>query len=112
MSGKSEHRRRPPAAGPKLGAMLFGRRFLASLFIVMLLLAQGASARVMPPVAVQGRLELATVPAQPIPLEGEWGFAWHRFVAPDWQQLPTQAFVPVPGNWNGVTADGKAPGGE
>lgn len=60
--------------------------------------------------AGQGVLALAHAPTQPVPLNGEWGFAWQRFVDPAWQQLPTQAFAPVPESWNDVTADGKTPG--
>ncbi|WP_299796194.1 response regulator [Ramlibacter sp.] len=47
---------------------------------------------------------------QAVPLQGQWGFAWHRFVDPAWQQLPTHAVAPVPGSWNELTADGKPPG--
>lgn len=42
-------------------------------------------------------------------LQGEWAFDWQNFVDPAAQpQWP--AFAPVPGVWNNVGADGKAPG--
>ena len=42
-------------------------------------------------------------------LQGEWGFAWERFLDPASNQPPT-AFAPVPGVWNELTADGKPRG--
>src|SRR3954467_1539995 len=92
--------------------MTLGRGLFASSFTLLLLLAQGATAGAQLPVAVQGRMELATVPQQSVPLQGEWGFAWQQFVAPGWEQLPPRAFAPVPASWNDVTADGKPPGEE
>lgn len=62
------------------------------------------------PQAVQGRLQLTTVPGKPVALAGQWGFAWQRFVDPGWERLPTEAFAPVPGSWNELDADGKSPG--
>src|SRR5512139_2267308 len=62
------------------------------------------------PVAQAGHLALAALPSGTFPLRGEWGFAWHRFVDPGWDSLPTRAFAPVPSNWNGLTADGKPAG--
>jgi signal transduction histidine kinase/DNA-binding response OmpR family regulator len=91
--------------------MTLGRGPLAALFTLMLL-ALAARAEAQQPVAVQGRMELAATPQQPVALRGEWGFAWRQFVAPDWERLPTRAFAPVPASWNDVVADGKPPGGD
>jgi len=63
------------------------------------------------PVARGGIIDLtapgATSRAQP--LQGEWGFAWSRFLSPVDGPSPT-AVAPVPGIWNELTADGKPPG--
>ena len=42
-------------------------------------------------------------------LRGEWRFDWERFTNPALDDMPS-AFAPVPGEWNGITADGKTPG--
>jgi len=68
--------------------------------LAFLLLPALASARA--PLAVQGVLELPARIDHPVPLEGQWGFAWQQFVDPHWQQLPTQAFAPVPSSWNEI----------
>jgi len=75
-------------------------------------LAQGvpAGAAQAVPVARAGHLALDAVPQQPLPLRGDWGFAWHRFVDPSWDSLPTRAFAQVPANWNDLRADGKPEG--
>jgi signal transduction histidine kinase/CheY-like chemotaxis protein len=62
------------------------------------------------PAAQAGRITLATGDlAQPVELEGEWGFAWNDFTDPQRPPAP-QAFATVPGSWNGVTAAGKPAG--
>jgi len=81
--------------------------FLLTLW--MLVASAGAAAQPLPQ-AQAGRLALTGVPSQPVPLRGDWGFAWHRYVDPAWEQLPTQALAPVPANWNELAADGKPPG--
>ncbi|MCG2593110.1 response regulator [Ramlibacter sp. XY19] len=92
--------------------MSLGRRILASLLFVLLpLLAHAAPTGGAALVAVQGRMALAAVPAEPLPLQGEWGFAWQQFVDPNWSQLPTRAFATVPAAWNDLAAGGKPPGG-
>lgn len=58
----------------------------------------------------EGHASLPSGLSRPVTLEGDWGFAWQRFVAPDWQALPTQAFAAVPDSWNDLVADGKPPG--
>ncbi|MBI2770193.1 MAG: response regulator [Burkholderiales bacterium] len=47
--------------------------------------------------------------APALDLRGEWGFAWQRFIDPAIAGAPT-ALAAVPGSWNEITADGKAPG--
>ena len=89
--------------------MHFVRGLLAS--FLALLLAGCALGAPRPPVAAQGRLHLAAGTQQVLPLLGEWGFAWHQFVDPTWEALPTRAFASVPSSWNGLVADGK-PAGE
>jgi two-component system, sensor histidine kinase ChiS len=84
-------------------------RTLAAIIAAMLL--WGATAYGKGPAAVQGTLHLPVKPAESLPLEGEWGFAWARFVDPAWERLPTTAFARVPSNWNQLAADGK-PAGE
>lgn len=59
------------------------------------------------PAATGGVFELPTRPDEPVFLAGEWGFAWERFVDPNWQALPTTALADVPGDWNELTADNK-----
>ena len=84
-------------------------RFAVALLgsLALLLLALGAQART--PQAVDGVLELSGQQLRrPVPLDGQWGFAWQQFVDPHWQQLPTQALAPVPSSWNELP--GKPPG--
>jgi signal transduction histidine kinase/DNA-binding response OmpR family regulator len=88
--------------------MSLGRRILAILFLALLPLLACARGS---PVAVQGRLQLAEAPAGPLPLQGEWGFAWQQFVDPRWTQLPARDFATVPAAWNDLSAGGKPPGG-
>jgi signal transduction histidine kinase/CheY-like chemotaxis protein len=89
--------------------MTFRRGVLALVLFLWLLpaLAETAAA---PAIGVRGQVTLE-VPARPVPLQGEWGFAWQRFVDPAWQQLPTTAFIVAPAGWNAASADGK-PAGE
>src|SRR5206468_11281179 len=62
------------------------------------------------PVARGGIIDLsAAAMSHAEPLQGEWGFAWGRFLSPVEQQAPS-AFAPVPGIWNELAADGKPPG--
>lgn len=75
-----------------------------------LLLPAGGGAATPQERAMAGTLHLRALPSGPLPLEGEWGFAWQRFVDPCWERLPTTAFAPVPNNWNALRADGKPPG--
>lgn len=62
------------------------------------------------PLAVEGRLAAPAPLDEPLPLRGDWGFVWSRYVDPDWRELPARAFAPVPAPWNGVRADGKPEG--
>ncbi|MBC5783823.1 response regulator [Ramlibacter sp. USB13] len=87
-----------------------GSRLLVLFVAWWLALAATAALGQPSPSASAGRLVLPEVPQHPVPLRGDWGFAWHRYVDPGWQQLPTQAFAPVPRNWNELAADGKPPG--
>ena len=87
--------------------MTYGRALLALSLFLWLMPAMGDTTAAPPGGAVQGQLTLE-VPSRPVPLQGEWGFAWQRFVDPAWQQLPTTAFIAVPAGWTGATADGKA----
>ncbi|MBL0421956.1 response regulator [Ramlibacter sp. AW1] len=92
--------------------MKFPRPLLACWLAVLMLVfavTEAPAAHPSPP-ATQGRLELAGPIDKPVPLQGEWGFAWHRFVDPAWQSLPTAAVATVPEAWNDLTADGKPPG--
>jgi two-component system, sensor histidine kinase ChiS len=86
------------------------RAALLAAVTLLLAFALAGTAAAKGPLAVQGRLDLSAARADAIPLQGEWGFAWHRFVAPGWHELPTNAYAPVPSNWNDLTADGKTPG--
>jgi PAS domain S-box-containing protein len=63
--------------------------------------------------AVHGVLDLAAPEATSSAhtLQGEWGFAWQRFLPPADARPPT-AFAPVPASWNALTADGKRPGAD
>src|SRR3954469_10757376 len=87
-----------------------GGSFLALFVALWMLLVSAAAPAQTLPAARAGRLELAAVPQEPLPLRGEWGFAWHSYLDPGWQQLPTQAMAPVPSHWNDLTVDGKPPG--
>lgn len=78
---------------------------LSSLFPWLAALAATGAPR-----AAQGRLELSSIPSSPLALEGQWGFAWQQFVAPNWQQLPTRDFAAVPSSWNELTVGGKPEG--
>lgn len=89
---------------------MLGRSLLALFAVLCGLLALPSRGAELPPAAHAGRLELPAIPAEPLPLRGDWGFAWHRFVDPAWQSLPTQAVAAVPSNWNDLTADGKPHG--
>ncbi|MDB5915313.1 MAG: hybrid sensor histidine kinase/response regulator [Ramlibacter sp.] len=94
--------------------MISGRGILRSLLFLLVLACAAAWSAPSPaptPGAVNGRLELGAVPSQPVPLQGEWGFAWHRFIDPAWERLPTTAVGNVPSSWNELSADGK-PAGE
>lgn len=88
--------------------MTFGRRVFAFLLFGLLLLVAGTAPAA--PLAVQGHLALDASAERPIALNGDWGFAWQRFVDPAWTQLPVRAFAPVPRSWNDLDADGKPPG--
>ncbi|HET8746426.1 MAG TPA: response regulator [Ramlibacter sp.] len=76
--------------------------FAVFLFGALLFLLLPALAAARGPQAVQGVLELPARIERPLPLAGEWGFAWQQFVDPHWQLLPTQAFAPVPSSWNEI----------
>jgi signal transduction histidine kinase/ActR/RegA family two-component response regulator len=89
--------------------MTFRRGLPALLLLLWLLATFGQPAAARTASAVHGQVALE-VPASPVPLEGEWGFAWERFVDPAWQQLPTTDFVTVPSSWNDATAGGKPAG--
>jgi len=86
------------------------RGLLAFLLALWMLAASTGGAAQSLPFAQAGRLALPEVPRQAVPLRGDWGFAWHRYVDPAWEQLPTQALARVPANWNDLTADGKPSG--
>jgi two-component system, sensor histidine kinase ChiS len=86
------------------------RVVLLTLLALLFVLASGVAGAAKSPAAVHGELALAAGNRDALPLQGEWGFAWHRFVAPDWEQLPTTAFAPVPSSWNDLGVDGKPPG--
>jgi signal transduction histidine kinase/DNA-binding response OmpR family regulator len=87
-------------------------RSLPVVVLLFLLVATGWPAAAQQPArAVQGQVVLGADTGRPVPLAGEWAFAWERFVDPQWQQLPASAFAPVPSSWNAVRADGK-PAGE
>lgn len=82
-----------------MSALRSATRFLLfSLLFPLAALAAAAN----DPRAVQGRLELPTLPQNALPLQGEWGFSWQQFVDPGWERLPGQALAPVPANWNAV----------
>ncbi len=87
-------------------------RALLTLCLAMVALAAPAHAATAAQ-ARQGELDLRNLGdalATPVvDLQGEWGFAWQRFVPPGAAGAPT-AFAEVPGHWNTTTADGKTPG--
>ena len=90
--------------------MTIGRRLLASLLALCLLLPFATRADHWQPPAVQGLIELPAVSPEPVVLRGEWSFAWQQFIDPRWERLPTTAFAPVPSSWNDIAAGGKPPG--
>lgn len=90
--------------------MCLGRRIFFHAFALLLWAAMGPALAAAAPRAEAGRLQLQPEPHRTYALRGEWGFAWHRFVDPHWQDLPTRAFAPTATSWNDVTADGKPPG--
>ena len=85
-------------------------RLLALLVVLGTAFASSLAGAQALPKAQGGHLALSFMPQQPLPLSGDWGFAWHRYVDPGWQELPTTALAPVPSHWNDVTVDGKPPG--
>lgn len=87
-----------------------GWRILAFLLALCTLWPAALAAPPQAPLAVQGRLALPALPEEPLPLRGEWGFAWQQYVDPGWDQIPARGFAAVPSNWNDVTADGKPRG--
>lgn len=87
-----------------------GVRRRASSIVLLLLLSVLGSAWGRAPSAVDGVLALPRIGSGPVYLNGQWGFAWHSFADPRWQQLPGRATAPVPSSWNEVTADGKPHG--
>jgi signal transduction histidine kinase/CheY-like chemotaxis protein len=91
--------------------MSLGRRVLACFFALVLPLAALAAERGHP-AAVAGVMDLPGPVTRPLALQGEWGFAWHDFVAPGWVQLPTRAMAPVPSSWNELAAGGKPHGSD
>jgi len=74
----------------------------AFVLAALLALALAGIAAARTPQAVQGVIELPARIERPLPLEGEWGFAWQQFVDPAWSTLPTPGFAPVPSSWNGI----------
>jgi signal transduction histidine kinase/DNA-binding response OmpR family regulator len=78
------------------------RKAAAFLLVALLvpLLATGGPATVRQPRAVRGVLDMPPGYAEPVALEGQWGFAWEQFVDAGWQEMPAQAFAPVPSSWN------------
>lgn len=92
--------RRPGA--PYTARMSWPRKAAAVLptAFLVLLLATGGAAAARPPQAVQGVLDMPPGRAEPVALEGEWGFAWGQFVDPGWERMPARAFAPVPSSWN------------
>jgi len=88
------------------------RRAVATAIVFILLAASaGMAVAQHPPRAVAGQVTLPADLRQPVPLEGEWGFAWQQFLDPGWQQVPAAALAPVPSSWNDLAAGGK-PAGE
>lgn len=91
--------------------MTFAAKVLVRVLAALLwLLLAGTAVAGHKVVAVEGQARLPAGLDQAVTVEGDWGFAWQRFVAPDWQALPTRAFAPVPSSWNNLAADGKPPG--
>ena len=83
--------------------MLF---LLLALLGAVFVVGRPGSAR--PSRAVAGVLEWPRGGAEPVALEGQWGFAWSQFLEPRWDQVPASAFAPVPSSWNDLP--GKPPG--
>jgi two-component system, sensor histidine kinase ChiS len=86
------------------------RAALLTVMAFLLLLGLGAPAAAKVPAAIDGRIDLPAGLRSAEPLQGQWGFAWHRFVAPDWERLPTTAVAAVPSSWNELGVDGKPSG--
>ena len=90
-------------------------RTVAVILLACLLLLVGAAgaadARAREPTAVAGRLDLPAAPQKPVALQGQWGFAWRQFVDPNWQELPTTDFTPVPSSWNDAPGKPLGPNG-
>jgi two-component system, sensor histidine kinase ChiS len=95
------------ALAPYTSRMSLSRKAAALLFLLLVLLAAlawfGSPEAPRPPKAVAGVLELPRGSAEPIALEGEWGFAWSRFLDPGWDALPANSFAPVPSSWNDLS---------
>lgn len=85
----------------------FARLFLVLAWLLPILAAASTEAA---PRAQRGVIVLPAGLTQPSGLQGDWGFSWGEFVDPAWQQLPSNAFAPVPSSWNDISADGKPPG--
>jgi two-component system, sensor histidine kinase ChiS len=86
------------------------RFLIACLLALWMWSGAGVQAATAAPQAVAGHLAWPAPAQERVAANGQWGFAWHRFVDPHWQQLPTSAFAPVSTAWNDVTADGKPAG--
>ena len=84
---------------------------LGGVLALWALFASAAQAAVHHPKARAGVLDLDSPEAVSTahPLHGEWAFDWGNFVDPR-STAPLPAFAPVPGIWNALTVDGKAPG--
>ncbi|MBK6008125.1 response regulator [Ramlibacter ginsenosidimutans] len=112
--------RDPPPSSPRPLARPPGRRRWACVAAhwrawlacaLLLLFADGLFAAQPTPHARAGVIDLTAPGALGTgrALEGEWGFAWERFLDPAANE-PAPAFAPVPGVWNELTADGKPRG--
>lgn len=92
---------------------LLARLARAGTVLAGLLLATfaGTAAAAAGPRAVAGVIDLGPIDTafKAQPLQGEWRFDWQNFVDPA-ANGPWPGLAPVPGVWNTVGADGKAPG--